>query len=429
MRTPAALFAVVCALGCRSGRTQPARPDAAATTGVTSVAGPTAAARFSRPIAATRAPGGVTLVSGLSAPTGAIVVTAIGPDGSTRWTHDAIPGVAWSPNATVNLFAGPSGAAVVWRGRRGGGDTTVAEWVGLDGRLEGEPFPVGIAACATATELAWFERGPKAAWLVRTLPFGTSSAASPLSLPEERDPALLCATHTVFALGDGDDDVTLSVVGDHTRAPVRVIQDAEFRGDEERGHEVYSVGDVPGIVRLGLGGSVAVREIDGGHSSPWRRFGKKLAEADDVTLVDADAREGVLVFSRDASAPGDVGGKSSVEALVWQRSGARDVSYELAPPDATLARGPFWSGAVPGGVVVAWAERSKHNDAGLAPILGLAYRVVSLDALGDVHRIERPADDLVDAGCDESRCYAVALARASGEDGGQPEVAAVLAYP
>ena len=79
--------------------------------------------------------------------------------------------------------------------------------------------------------------------------------------------------------------------------------------------------------------------------------------------------------------------------------------------------------------MVAWAERSVGNDAGEAPIDGLAYRVVSMDTPGELVRIARAADELVDAGCDEVHCYAVALARATGEDGGQPEVAEVLRYP
>jgi len=59
----------------------------------------------------------------------------------------------------------------------------------------------------------------------------------------------------------------------------------------------------------------------------------------------------------------------------------------------------------------------------------MAYRVVSVDAVGDLHRLEQPADELVDAGCDDAHCYAVRARAAAGEDGGQPEVAAVLAYP
>ena len=72
-----------------------------------------------------------------------------------------------------------------------------------------------------------------------------------------------------------------------------------------------------------------------------------------------------------------------MQALVWERAGTRNVTYELAAPDASRVRGPFWSGAVTGGVVIAWAERPSRARPGDAPILGLTYRVESIDALGD----------------------------------------------
>jgi hypothetical protein len=369
------------------------------------------------------------MIAGLVVPTGTISVTALGANGATQWTHDVITGVLWSANATLSVLPSKGGAIVVWRGLRNGQEVTVAAEVSLDGKIEGEPYPIGAAACVTDTDLAWIDHGPKGTWLVRTRPFGAPSSRVDLTLPEDREPALLCGTHSVFALGDGDDDVTLSTVGATPHStPLRVQRDADFRGDEERGHEVYSVGDALGIVRFGLTGSVATREVVGREPSPWRRFGKKLTEGDDVALVDADAHGAIVVFTHEPGAGSDDAG-STVEALAWERSGPRDASHTLAPADASRVRGPFWSGAVPGGIVVGWAERGARADAGHAPILGMAYRVVSVDAPGELHRIGQPADELVDAGCDDVRCYAVALARASGEDGGQPEVAAVLAYP
>jgi hypothetical protein len=59
----------------------------------------------------------------------------------------------------------------------------------------------------------------------------------------------------------------------------------------------------------------------------------------------------------------------------------------------------------------------------------MAYRVVSGETVGELKRVALAADELVDAGCDDARCYAVALERKAGEDGGQPEVAEVVAYP
>jgi hypothetical protein len=392
-----------------------------------------APARFSRPFAAARAADGVTFVAGLVVPRGTITVTALGPDGATRWTRDVITGIAWTANATLAVVRAKASAIVVWRGLRAGQEVTIAVTIGPDGRVDGEPFAVGAAACTTGSELAWIDRDAKSGWVVRTQAFDAHPHApvAALTLSEDRDPALFCGAQRVFALGDGDTDVILSASNAGVRAPaIRVIQDSDFRGDDQRGHELYAVGDVLGIVRIGTEGSLASREVTEGHASPWHRFGRKLTEADDVTLVDADDRSAVVAFTRETGAVGDSSGVSSLEAFVWERAGSRSVSYRLAPPDASRVRGPFWSGAVPGGgVVVGWAERSARSDSGEAPIVGLSYRTVSVDALGDVHQLERPADELVDAGCDDKHCYAVALARAVGEDGGQPEVAQVVAYP
>ena len=429
MRTLAALVVVAALVGCHSSSSPSAAPGASASAPAAPSSAPREGpARFSRPIAAAHAPGGGTFVAGLVVPRGAVAVTALAADGTTRWTRDVISGVTWSANATLNVLASKTGAVVVWRGPRGGQEPTLGAKVDNDGKVDGEPFPVGAAACATEGDLAWIDRGSRGLWLVRTQPFASASPVLALTLPEDRDPSLLCGLHRVFALADGEDDVLLSAWGAGARTtPVKIVQDTDFRGDEERGHEVYAAGDAIGVVRIGLAGSVASREMAADRPSPWRRFGRKLTDKDDVTLVDADAHTALLVFTRDAST--DVQAASSVEALAWERGGTRDASYTLAAPDASRVRGPFWSGAVKGGVVVGWAERSARLDPGGAPILGLAYRVVSIDALGEPQRIDRPADELVDASCDDTRCYAVALARAPGEDGGQPEVAQVLAYP
>lgn len=415
--------------GCHSSKTGSATADAAPRTVVPPSSAASPAARFSRPIAAARSTAGDTLVAGLVVADAAIAVTALAPDGTTRWTRPLITGVAWGANSALSVLTSGDRAVVVWRGAREGQQVTVAATIMADGTAASDPFPVGPAACTTSSDLAWIEHGTKGTWVVKTRALSGRVAKPALTLPEDREPALLCTPHAVLAFGDGDDDVTLSTTADAVAArPVRVIQDAEFRGDDERGHEVYAVSDVVGLVRIGLSGSVATREVRERHPGPWRRFGRKLGEADDLTLVDADATQALLAFTHDTGGP-EGGGRTSLEGFLWERGGTREESVQLAPPDGTYERGPFWSGAVPVGIVVAWALRGVRADAGQAPVLGLAYRTVSLGALGDLHRIARPADDLVDAGCDDSRCYAVALTRAANEDGGQPEALAVLAYP
>jgi hypothetical protein len=373
---------------------------------------------------------GTTFAAGLVVPRSTVALTALAPSGATLWTRDVVSGVSWTPNATLNVLPTAMGAIVVWSGPQNGKEATVAIEASNDGKTVTDPFPVGPAACTTDIDLAWAERGEKDSWKIRVRRLAGTTSGLAMVLSEDREPSLFCSPHRVFLFGDGDDDVTLSSwsAGTHT-LPIRVMEDSEFGDDEERGHEIYAVEDVLGVVRFGASGSVAAREVNGDHRSAWRRFGHKLTESDDVILVDADAHTVVVGFTRDASGSGDVAGQTSVNALVWDRTESHDATLELAPPDPARVRGPFWSGAVKGGIVVAWPERSATSDGGEAPVLGLSYRVVSLGPAGELKRITRPADDLVDAGCDNERCYAVALARALDEDGGQPEVAEVIAYP
>ena len=77
--------------------------------------------------------------------------------------------------------------------------------------------------------------------------------------------------------------------------------------------------------------------------------------------------------------------------------------------------------------MVAWAERASRPEKSSAPVTGLAYR--ALEEGATTVRIAQTADAIADAGCDESRCYAVALVREPGSDGMKPEAMKILAYP
>ena len=86
---------------------------------------------------------------------------------------------------------------------------------------------------------------------------------------------------------------------------------------------------------------------------------------------------------------------------------------------------PVHKGAL---TVASGPERGvASSDKASAPITGLAYR--TLEDGSATQRLAQPAEAVVDAGCDETRCYAVALAREPGGDGMKPEAMKVLAYP
>jgi hypothetical protein len=164
--------------------------------------------------------------------------------------------------------------------------------------------------------------------------------------------------------------------------------------------------------------------------SPWRRITTRIAEADDVVAVDGDTEASTLVFTRDEEPAGcDGPAAPSVHALRLPRSAAREQSFELAPAACDREVGPFWTGTVRKGFVVAWVERASARLPTQAPITGLAYRIVTASGPGELRRVALASDDIVDAGCDLERCYAVALARPAGASEERAEAVQVIAYP
>jgi hypothetical protein len=434
-----ALLVVGCVMGCsRHGRTVSGLPGEAGAPppGESAGIGP----RFSRPIAATVVPGAGVVIAGLVVPSASIVATLVEPGGAARWTTPVLSNVAWSGSSELSVLPAPDAVIVVWRGLRGGKRVTQAVIVGRDGSVRGDPSELGAAACTTDDMLFWIEqarpgtaREGGSSGGVRMRPWGSPVPLGAVPIPEERDPVLVCASHRAFLLGEGETDMTATALplGD-AGAGVTLVRDQDFGADEEDEHNELTVADVLGLVRVGRSGSVAVRELDGDRMSRWRRASIKLGPDDDLVAIDGDPRSVLVVITRDASDRCSGASAVSVHALRIARADddadAGAALLDLAPYDCAAERGPFWTGVQSSSFVVGWAERS-HADGGGAPIAALGYRVVGDTPSGEVRRIERSADELVSAGCDRERCFAVALVRPPGQDGMQPEPVEVLAYP
>jgi hypothetical protein len=202
------------------------------------------------------------------------------------------------------------------------------------------------------------------------------------------------------------------------------MKDRDF-ADEEREHDTFVVGDTLGLVRVGQSGTVSVREV-GVELSPWRRLDAKLTSADDVVAADGDPDTTTLVYTRDDGAC-DGPGAPSVHAVQVSKKGPSEPSFDVAPAACDRDLGPFYTGTLGDTFVVAWVERALVRAPGEPPIVGLAYRTITGARLGELRRVPRPADEIVDAGCDDKRCYAAALVRRAPDV--QPGVVEVLAYP
>jgi hypothetical protein len=368
------------------------------------------------------------MVAGLVAARGVIAVSDLGDDGGTRWTVDALSEVAWSSSIDLRAFPAADGIIVVYRGLRRGQVVTEAVSIDSQGRIVGPEFAAGGAACATDTALAWIDGSKGGAVRVTSLERGQTTPVMALTIPAEREPALVCGSHQLFALGEGEQDLTVAIGGTGGAQPRVVLRDRDF-SDEEREHDTFALEDTLGIVRIGKSGAIAIREVSTGGLGSWRKLATRVEEANDVVAVDADGEVLTVVFTRDDSASCDGPGASTIRALRASRSGTEERTVDLSPVECGRDVGPFYTGATSGSFVVAWVERSTTRDPRAPPIVALAYRAFDHSVLGALRRVPVPSDEMVDAGCDKDRCYAVALVRAPGSQEMQPESVQSIAYP
>ncbi|HEY6460188.1 MAG TPA: hypothetical protein VIY73_08550 [Polyangiaceae bacterium] len=388
---------------------------------------------FSAPIAAARV-ARQDVVAGLVAAEGVVRVLGMA-GGKPAWGADALTGVAWAPDAELHVQpAGDAGVALVWRGTRGGTIARTLVVVGPRGEVREAPVDVGAGFCATGEGLAWIDPHTTGPSRVMARRWSDAAPTEVLTVSPDRDPALACGDHAVVVLGDGDDDLTAAtfVPGAAASKPTVAIRDSDFGDDDEREHDVYTVGDDLGLVRVGSGGAVALRDIpQGGAPTPWRRLKASIPADDDVVAVDGDADATFVVYTHDAddACPGIGSTAEAVKAIrVDRKTGAESV-LDLAPADCDHAPGPFWvAPSAPGGATVGWVERATKLAPKAPPIAGVALRTWTGAAMKARH-VALHADAVSDAGCDASGCSVAALVRPEGADGMTPETIQVVAYP
>jgi hypothetical protein len=328
--------------------------------------------------------------------------------GEVVWVVDVVSGVT-GESAELRAFPSEDGVVVVYRGRRDGRSVTEAVAVTASGRVSGSTLEAGAAACATDGALAWITPSKGGTSRVMSAAWGWGPATELAPFPPDRDPTIVCASRTIFALGDGERDTTATVVPGPARGASVVMRERDFT-DEEREHDTYVVGDTLGLVRIGRSGTVSVREIGSDGGGPWHRSLLGLHEGDDVVAVDGDGAASMIVFTREATTASCGSSALSVHALYLSRT-SPDRVVELAPATCGEDVGPFWTGAVGGAFVVGWVERATPRLPGDAPIRRLGFRRIETRELGELRYLDRPADYMVDAGCDKDHCYAVALGR------------------
>lgn len=405
---------------------------------------------LSAPIAAARGEQGDIVVAGLDALASAIRVQRISAKDEVTAERTIFEGVKWSSESELKVVPAAGGVAVAWRGLRSGKLVRQMLVLGSDLAPKGEPHDVAAASCATRDAL-WFTDGKR----VTSRPWTGSTTRS--DLPKDKDAALVCGTHRAFALLDEEDGTSVLLLGApssddagaraadagvHARdggssaaVAVQLLKESDFGEDEQRERSEYTVGDDVGVVRLAVSGAVSLREVKGGAPGALHKLKTTIPRDDDVVAVDASPRAVVVVFTEDVgdTCPKDGASATSVstrvKALRVDRATFEESIVELSPGGCGREVGPFFSGALGDAVSVAWVERIPVAGQAKAPVAGLAHRTIpAAGAAPDLARIDQPADALVDAGCDGTRCYAVALARRTGMDAMVPGLARVLRY-
>lgn len=387
---------------------------------------------FSAPIAALRVRD-ATVVAGLVAAAGIVRVTALNDDGSS-WTSDALSGVAWSPDAEVQLEHARDGLALVWRGGKGEKRAGRLVLLGPDGTLRGVAREVAAQWCTTGERVAWIAPNSRGPIHVLSRTWSDDTPREAVLDTSDKTAALVCGDHDVFVLGESDDGLTSTTFDPDTgvpSAPTVVIRDSDLGGDEVE-HRVYVSGDTLEIVRIASSGSIAARDVRRvGSPSPWRKLKYALSPDDDVVAVDGDENTMVVVFTRPAegTCPAMASTAERVEALWVDRTAAVETLFELAPADCQRTFGPFWT-AQPTRrpPMIAWVERPIDPAPGAPSIAAVAYRTTLAEGVR-TGRLEVAADAIADAGCDETECFVAALVRGPDGDATKPLSIAVLGYP
>lgn len=385
---------------------------------------------LSAPIAASVVEGADVIVAGFDVAAKAIRMQRINPRDEITMESLVFADLRWSSESNLAVVPAARGVAVTWRGLRAGRLVRQMVSLGPDLRPIGEPVEVTASSCATRDALWFQEKGTF---------YGRPWSAPELKVaaPRDAEASLLCGAHRAFALLEDDGKTSLMALGANPNGhePIELLKEADFGEDESRERAEYTVNDDLGVVRLATSGALAVSEARMGAPAPLpRRLKSTIPADDDVVAVDASPRTIVIVFTEDvgdacSNAGSAVVASTRVKALRVDRDSFAESIVELSGGNCGHEVGPFFTGAVGDSVSVAWVERATIHGKARAPILGLASQHVGPSGpVSAPVRLEQASDALVDAGCDERRCYAVALTRRPGMDAMVPGVARVLRY-
>jgi hypothetical protein len=366
-------------------------------------AGTPAPATLVGPIAAALADAGEVVVAVLDVPAKAIRVRRVNAKDEVVAERLLLDDLAPSQDSELKVAASGEGAAITWRGLRGGKLVRQLVLVGRDLEPKGDAVEVNAASCATR-DAVWSSDGSRAtarAW---------GGAVTKIDLPKDKDVSLLCGTHRAYAILDDDERTSILPLASD-KMPIAVLREKDFGEDEQRELAEYTIGEDVGVVRLAASGTVSFREIAGGALGPLHTLKTQIPKDDDLVAVDASPRTLAIVYTQDASAScsGDNPVSTKVTVLRVDRQSLDESIVELSPGKCGHEVGPFFTGTLGDGVSLAWAERAGGAGRARAPVVGLAHATLPPTDKPPVESIAVPSQSLVDAMCDSTTCYAAAV--------------------
>jgi hypothetical protein len=381
---------------------------------------------LSAPIAAAVATKGEVIVAGLDVPSKTIRIQRIDAKDNVVVDRVAFENVKWSTDSELKVAVGGDKVFVIWHGFRN--NRIVRQLATLDPTLKRIGDPTDIASAVCTTKDALWSADETA---VRYLTWGGDKGK--IALPKDKDSSLLCAEHAAFGIIEDEDKTSFFPLKNDNATPTVALEASDFGQDEQRELAELNVGDELGFVRLGRGGTFAVKETKDGVPGELHRLKTKVAEDDDVVAVDADGGEIVVVYTSDVSAtcPPDADGmqvSTRVQALRIKRATWEEKVDELTPGRCGIEVGPFFTApmAKQSVLAVSYVERGGGLGKARAPIRGLA--IAHLGFQSNFKHIPVEADALADGGCDESTCYAAALLRSSDGDASTPGFVKILRW-
>jgi hypothetical protein len=420
---------------CRpSARSAPGDAGQVSDAEISHDAGAVRSPHFGRPVAAVRWTGAVGAVARDRA-TGELAFAKI-DDGAGTVTAVALPAGLDDPE----LVGSANGLGVIARAAGDAGDGRMLLRLGAAREPRAVPaVSIGAAACATEDGVYAMTRD-KAGWKGSFFPLGEPSPEpSSVTLSGRSEATIVCGRHRAFAVlsGSGELRAIAWTPTKHDASPT-VLPKPATAGDEDTA--MATMDDDLVIVKLERS-VVHTLVWKGEGTSAWRKSDAIAKEGLALEAVDADQGKIGLLFVRTvAKAKGCPAGETSDAvaevALVDPASGKLVHAPESIETWKCGAEpGPFFLGWAGGKLVVAWPRGAdaactragvKRGGVGYAevdPVTGKAR----------VGRVARPAETIAPAGCDEAKCYAVALTRGSDpcgpSDGPEAGRLDVIAYP